>query len=270
MHSLSPRSSLQQYQQQQSSLEHKKTEGEEQEEEIIVVEQKVETTTTTTATTPPQQVNVLLPEKYKPIGYENPIERTIQLIEQIKICMFTTYDLNYNSYSRPMFLLKTIFHNENDKENNKQLELYFLTNKNSKKLIQLQQQTKVNISFNNHLQFEFISLNGITFIEFVNENNFEFIEKQLWNEQCKYFFPKGVNDENICLLKIIVKDIRYWDKKQNCNVDVSINNNNNISKENDITEEFNKCENKSLMVVDKDGMIKPKYMARTEVHFEQQ
>jgi general stress protein 26 len=121
------------------------------------------------------------------------------LIKDIKIAMITTIDEGVLR-SRPMATQEAEFNGE----------LWFFTSKQTHKAEEIKKDGRVNVSYSAPEDNRYVSLSGTA--ELVDDR--EKIE-ELWNSLYLAWFPKGLEDPNIILLKITVEHAEYWDATSN-------------------------------------------------------
>jgi general stress protein 26 len=123
------------------------------------------------------------------------IKKLNELIKDIKIAMLTTNDANVLR-SRPMATQDTEFNGE----------LWFFTSKQTHKAEEIAKDSRVNVSYSEPDDNRYISMSGMA--ELVDDR--AEIE-ELWSPVYQAWFPKGLDDPNIILLKITVEQAEYWD-----------------------------------------------------------
>lgn len=122
-------------------------------------------------------------------------EKLNELIKDIKIAMLTTND-NGIFRSRPMATQEADFNGE----------LWFFTSSQTHKTEEIEKDNRVNVSYSEPSDNRFVSMSGTA--ELVNDR--EKIE-ELWSPLYLAWFPKGLEDPNIVLLKVTVEHAEYWD-----------------------------------------------------------
>jgi general stress protein 26 len=117
-------------------------------------------------------------------------------INEIKTAMLTTYDAEKGFHSRPMGTADV------DEAGN----IWFFTNECSPKASEISVENTVSLTYsdpNNH-----------TYLSIIGEASLvgdKAKMKQLWNPFVKAFFPEGLDDPKLTLLKIEPTDAEYWD-----------------------------------------------------------
>lgn len=123
------------------------------------------------------------------------IEKVNLLIKDISIAMLTTIDRGVLR-ARPMATQKTEFDGE----------LWFFTSKLTHKAEEIEKDNRVNVSYSEPEDNRYVSLSGTA--ELVDDQ--EKIE-ELWSSLFLAWFPKGLEDPNLILLKVSVEHAEYWD-----------------------------------------------------------
>ena len=118
-----------------------------------------------------------------------------ELLEGIDFCMLTTIDSG-NLRSRPMSTQKLEFDGE----------LWFFTSDNTHKMEEIQKDDRVNVAYSQPDENRYVSVSGRA--EMVKDR--AKIE-ELWNPIHKAWFPEGLDDPHLCLLKVNVEQAEYWD-----------------------------------------------------------
>jgi general stress protein 26 len=124
-----------------------------------------------------------------------------ELIKEIDFGMLTTVDDEGNLRSRPMSTNGDV---EFDGD------LWFFTYGSSHKVGEIQRDRHVNVSFADPKRHSYISMSGTA--ELVR--NRQKIQ-ELWKPMLKAWFPKGLDEPDIALLKVSVTKAEYWDSPSN-------------------------------------------------------
>jgi len=125
-------------------------------------------------------------EKYKEIVSHNPI------------CMFLTRPEKNPMPSRPMATQKVC-----DQGN-----FWFLSSRSSMKNEDIAKNPDVQLIFSNPSDSEFLSVSGKASV--VND---EAKKKELWGPLTKAWFPDGVEDPDLTVIKVSPDEGHYWDTK---------------------------------------------------------
>jgi general stress protein 26 len=118
-----------------------------------------------------------------------------ELLEGIDFCMLTTIDSG-NLRSRPMSTQKLEFDGE----------LWFFTSDNTHKIEEIQKDDRVNVAYSQPNENRYVSVSGRA--EMVKDR--AKIE-ELWNPIHKAWFPEGLDDPHLSLLRVDVEQAEYWD-----------------------------------------------------------
>lgn len=118
------------------------------------------------------------------------------LIKDIRIAMLTTVEEDGHLHSRPMATQEIEFDGD----------LWFFTGAETGKAYEVQHDQRVNVSFADPNKNSYVSVSGSAQLVHDKEK-----AKELWQPAHKAFFPEGVDDPNLVLLKIRVEEAEYWD-----------------------------------------------------------
>lgn len=129
-------------------------------------------------------------------GQHNDIKKLGELIEEIKIAMLTTVDEDGTLRSRPMGTQQVEFDGA----------LWFFTGADSAKVYEVRQEQQVNVSYADAKQQRYVSVSGLA--QLVRDQQ---KMKELWNPIFKAWFPDGLDDPNLALLKVHVTKAEYWE-----------------------------------------------------------
>ncbi|BAZ80748.1 MAG: pyridoxamine 5'-phosphate oxidase family protein [Sphaerospermopsis kisseleviana] len=119
------------------------------------------------------------------------------LIKDIDNAMLTTVDDDGSLHSRPMSIFSDI-----DADG----KLWFFTFADSHKVLEIQRRQQVNVSFSSPDQQRYISISGTA--ELVKDRN-KLQEK--WKPELQTWFPQGIDEPNIALLKVNINKADYWE-----------------------------------------------------------
>lgn len=127
---------------------------------------------------------------------QDSVEKLRELIKDIKIAMLTTTEADGTLRSRPMGTQQTEFDGD----------LWFFTGKSSGKVAEIQHDQHVNVSYADPGDNRYVSVSGRA--ELIDDKA---KEKELWNPFIKAWFPQGLDDPDLTLLKVKVESAEYWD-----------------------------------------------------------
>lgn len=126
-------------------------------------------------------------EKYRKLG---------ELIHDIHFAMLTTLDSNQVLKSRPMATQQTEFDGT----------LWFFTRWNSAKVEEIEADRHVNVAYSDPDDHIYVSASGTA--QIVRDRK---KMEELWNPFHKAWFPKGLDDPEIALIRVDVQQAEYWD-----------------------------------------------------------
>lgn len=118
------------------------------------------------------------------------------LIKDIRIAMLTTVDATGDLRSRPMATQQIPFDGD----------LWFFTREDSPKVDEVQDSHQVGLSYADPGHSRYVSVSGWATV--VND---PVRKEQLWNPLYQAWFPEGLTDPQLCLLKVTVEAAEYWD-----------------------------------------------------------
>ncbi len=122
------------------------------------------------------------------------------LVKEVEICMFTTVDERGKVSSRPMATIHV------DEDNN----IWFFTNEFSEKIQEVSKDNAVNLIYSHPGKNTYINISGTCKIV-VDRNAM----KEFWNPMMKAWFPAGLDDPKLCLLKVMTSEAHYWNSSAN-------------------------------------------------------
>ncbi|MDQ6622778.1 MAG: pyridoxamine 5'-phosphate oxidase family protein [Verrucomicrobiota bacterium] len=125
------------------------------------------------------------------------LQKLREMIKDLDMCMLTTVDDDGSLRSRPM---------SNNGEVEFDGDLWFFTYGASHKVDEVKREERVNVSFASPEKSRYISMSGTA--ELVRDKA---KIKELWKPALKAWFPKGLDEPDIALLKVTVEKAEYWD-----------------------------------------------------------
>jgi len=128
------------------------------------------------------------------------VQKLGELIRDFKFAMLTTVDLDGSLYSRPMACQKVDFDGD----------LWFFSSRSSGKIRSIESDQHVNICYSAPEDQRYISVSGRAQMV-VDHYKFE----ELWNPWYKAWFPQGLEDPDLILIKVHVESAEYWDSPSN-------------------------------------------------------
>jgi general stress protein 26 len=127
---------------------------------------------------------------------DDSLEKLGKLIAGNDIAMLVTRSGDGRLLSRPLRL------QEFDAEG----ALWFITDRNSHKAEEIRLQPQVNASFASAEHNTYVSIAGRASVIFDKARL-----SQLWSPAMMVFYPKGVDDPDLCLLRVQAESAEYWD-----------------------------------------------------------
>ena len=124
------------------------------------------------------------------------IKKLGELIEDIKIAMLTTVEEDGSLRSRPMGTQQVEFDGD----------LWFFTAASAPKVGEVQRERQVNLSYADADSQRYVSVSGSA--QLVRDRR---KIEQLWNPIFRAWFPQGLEDPDLALLKVTVERAEYWD-----------------------------------------------------------
>lgn len=123
------------------------------------------------------------------------IAKLKSLIEDVEIAILSTLD-GEEIISRPMAT------SEVDDEGN----IWFFTNEYSGKVADVMSEPKVNVSYSHPGRHTYVTINGYASVV---QDRVKM--EQLFSPTIKVFFPQGLNDPKLTLLKVKPYQAEYWE-----------------------------------------------------------
>lgn len=127
-------------------------------------------------------------------------EKLAEMIEDIHYAMMTTTDDQGKMHSRPMITLAF--------EKNFKFEgtLWFFTKKDSLKVHDIEADKEVLLTYSHPHKQRYVVVTGFASIE-----NSKFEKVTLWQPSLLTWFPEGVDDPELVLIKVQVESADIWD-----------------------------------------------------------
>ena len=134
------------------------------------------------------------------------LEKLKGLIKDIKFCMMTTVDEEGSLRSRPL----------TTQEASPDGYLWFFIGNNGTMVDELKRSSRLNLSYSHpgHNRYVSVSGQGTVVRDLVKA-------KELWNPALKAWFPLGLEDPNLALLKVDVEKAEFWDTPSSTLVQVA-------------------------------------------------
>ncbi len=120
-------------------------------------------------------------------------------IKEIKIAMFTSVNPSGIPHTRPMTSVEMDYNGS----------IWFITNIYSQKIYEIKNNNNVSISYNNEAKDIFVCILGKAEVITDREKLYK-----IWKPSFKTWFPDGMNDPFLGLLKVKLNSAEYWDFKK--------------------------------------------------------
>ncbi len=124
------------------------------------------------------------------------IAKIRELIKDIRVAMLMTVAPDGTLHSRPMMTQEPEFDGT----------LWFLTGKDTAKAGEVAEHRRVNASYADPDDHRYVSLSGLATLVEDGEK-----ARQLWSPAYRAWFPDGLDDPNLVLLRVDVEAAEYWD-----------------------------------------------------------
>ena len=124
------------------------------------------------------------------------IKKLASLIKDIRFAMLTTVCPDGTLRSRPMATQREEFDGV----------LWFFTDDQSAKVYEIENDKHVNVSYADPDANSYVSVSGRASL--VKDRA---VMKELWNPLYKAWFPRGLDDPRLALLRVAVEQAEYWD-----------------------------------------------------------
>lgn len=131
---------------------------------------------------------------------QDAVAKLKELVKHGDICMFTTVDKESKIKSRPLTTADV------DEDGN----IWFFTNEFSEKIHDLSTDNSVNLIYSNSDKNTYLNIQGSCVVVVNREKN-----EQLWNPFLKAWFPNGLDDSKLCLLKVMTEEAFFWNSSSN-------------------------------------------------------
>lgn len=123
------------------------------------------------------------------------IEKFRDLVKDVTVCMFTTLDEKQDLSSRPMFTSNI------DNEGN----VWFFTNEFSEKINEVSKDNLVHLIYSHPVKNIYVDVKGSCSL-LIDKKKME----ELWDPELKQWFPQGLEDPKICLVKVATETAHFW------------------------------------------------------------
>ncbi len=129
------------------------------------------------------------------------VEKLIAMVKDVRTCMLITNEKNAENLSgRPMSISKI------DDDGT----IWFFTRASSYKVDEIEESKKVSISITNESSNNYLMIHGTAAL--VKDKT---KMKELWSSILKAWFPLGLEDTDMILIKVTPNEVNYWDGTSN-------------------------------------------------------
>ena len=128
---------------------------------------------------------------------EENLQKIRDMVKDIDFCMLTTVHEKGDLHSRPMSANGDIDPNG---------DIWFFTAASSHKVSEIEKAPKVNVSFADPENQQYVSITGKA--QLVRDRS---KIEELWKPEFKMWFPEGKDDPEVALLRISLEKAEYWD-----------------------------------------------------------
>ncbi|MBT1703683.1 pyridoxamine 5'-phosphate oxidase family protein [Chryseosolibacter indicus] len=139
-------------------------------------------------------------EDVQHLEHHESIDKLKELVKHNNICLFTTHLTDVPLQTRPMSV------QEVDDEGN----FWFLSDKDSNKNWEIDEDPRVQLFFSNKGANEYLSVYGHATM-YTDRKKVE----DIWSPIAKAWFQEGKDDPHISVIKVAPEDAYYWDTKNN-------------------------------------------------------
>ena len=131
--------------------------------------------------------------------HETAVKKLGQLIADIQFAMLTTVEPDGSLRSRPM---------ATHQDHNAGFDgvLWFFTKADAPKVDEVQKDQHVNLAYSSPEQSKYVSVSGVATLSRDKAK-----AKELWDPKYKAWFPGGLDDPELALLRVDVDKAEYWD-----------------------------------------------------------
>ena len=125
------------------------------------------------------------------------VEKLIEMVKGVRVCMLITNERNAENLSgRPMSISKI------DDDGT----IWFFTKSSSYKVDEIEESKKVSIAIINESSNNYLMIHATA--KLVNDKT---KMKELWSSILKAWFPLGLDDPDMTLIKVTPNEVNYWD-----------------------------------------------------------
>jgi len=125
------------------------------------------------------------------------VEKLVEMVKDVRVCMLITSEKNAeNLLGRPMAITKI------DDDGT----MWFFTKESSYKVCEIEKNKKVSIAIADESNQNYLMIHGTAIL--VDD---KIKMKELWSSLMKAWFPLGLEDPDMTLIKVTPCEVNYWD-----------------------------------------------------------
>jgi general stress protein 26 len=128
--------------------------------------------------------------------HQDAVKKVAELIKDIDIAMLTTVNEDGTLLSRPMGTQQVEFDGD----------IWFFTSNDTGKVDDIERRNQVNVAYSKPDKQRYVSVSGTAELIYDRAKM-----EELWSPIYKAYFPKGLDDPSLRLLKIRADRAEYWE-----------------------------------------------------------
>jgi general stress protein 26 len=128
--------------------------------------------------------------------HDDQVHKLRELIREIRVAMMTTTEPDGTLRSRPMATI----------DDPSDSALWFFTKGDSPKVDEVRRERHVNLSYADPAHQKYVSVSGTAMLVRDRKR-----AEAYWNPLDKAWFPKGLDDPELALLRVDINKAEYWD-----------------------------------------------------------
>jgi general stress protein 26 len=134
------------------------------------------------------------------------VEKLVEMVKDIRSCMLITNPTKAGALSgRPMGV------NMVDEDGT----MWFFTKRSSNKADEIKEDSDVSIAIVDDSESKYLMING-----YANIVDDKAKMEELWNPILKAWFPEGLDDPDMTLIKVVPQEADYWDSSSSTMVNM--------------------------------------------------
>ncbi|ULH16276.1 pyridoxamine 5'-phosphate oxidase family protein [Deinococcus sp. KNUC1210] len=130
------------------------------------------------------------------LSHDESMQEIGKIIKGVKFAMVTTQNTEGHLHARPLTTQEADFSGE----------IWFIGSKDSGSVADIKAHDRVNVSYSDTDKGQYVSVSGVA----------ELVEdraklEELWSDFYKAYFPQGIEDPNIQLIKVDASGAEFWE-----------------------------------------------------------